>query len=78
MMALGAANYFWSPTSCAIFVSAYLTMNTIDLVHSLAVVKWDIEPLWSVKTKDIDYVMAFGFGILTMGMGLKRGLSHIK
>lgn len=53
-------------------------MNTIDLVHSLAVVKWDIEPLWSVKTKDIDYVMAFGFGILTMGMGLKRGLSHIK
>ena len=78
MMAMGAVNYFWSPTSCAIFVSFYLTMNTINFLQSLAIIKWNFQPLWSVKTKDVGYVMAFGFGIVTIGIGLKRGLAHVK
>ena len=78
MIAMGAANYFWSPTSCGIFVSVYLTMNTLDFLKSLSVLKWGNEPWWSVKSKDLGYVMAFGFGVLTIGMGIRRGISNLK
>jgi len=77
-MFMGGLNYFWSPTSCAIGMSLYLTMNTLDFLHTLAIIKWDFQPLWTVKNKDIGHVMAFGLGILTIGMGIRRGLSRIK
>jgi hypothetical protein len=78
MIAMGGLNIFWSPASCAIFISFYLTLNTIDFVKSLSIIKWGFNPLWDVKFKDIGYVTAYGFTIVTIWMGLRFGIARFK
>lgn len=78
ILALGSVNYFLSPTTCAIFVTTYLTLLTVDYAKSISVLKFGVEPLWNWRMKDMGYVLACCFGALTLAVVTRSGISKLK
>lgn len=78
ILSMGAINYFISPTTCAIFVTSYLTLLAADYAKSISVLKFGVDPLWRWKMKDMGYVLACCFGALTVGFITRSGIKKLK
>ena len=78
MLGCGSITYFTSPTLCAVMMSSYLTFLSADFMKSMYVMKKGGEPWWSVKVKDIGYVTACGFLMLTTLTLARAGIARFR
>ena len=59
-------------------MGGYLTLLTLDMLKSLSVVKYGIDPLWSWKMKDAGYMIACSFAAITIVVATKTGIAKLK
>jgi hypothetical protein len=61
-----------------LFVGGYVTLLAADYAKSISVLKFGLNPLWRWKMKDMGYIMACCFGVLTVAAVTKVGIAKLK